>query len=183
MTDARVATVGGRPILLSTVEDRLAEWRRGPRGRVMADGDPGGSADMRRWAVHELVTEAVVAHEASAAGIADEGTSGGPDGAARARTTPARPSADAVIRLVEIATASLTVTTREVRAYYIRNADRYRRPEARRVRHILVADRRLARHVILRLSRGEDIAVLAGQLSSMQAAAPAATSGTSGAAS
>ena len=76
VTEPRVATVAGRPILLSSLEDRLAEWRRGPRGRVVAPGDESGSTDLRRWVVQELVAEAVLAHEARAAAPVDRGSPG-----------------------------------------------------------------------------------------------------------
>ena len=69
MADALVATVGGQPITLSNVEDRLAQWRVGPRGRVIGPSDGPGSSDLRRWVVQELVSEAVLAHEARAAGV------------------------------------------------------------------------------------------------------------------
>jgi len=146
VTDPRVATVGGRPITLSDVEDRLEDWRRGPRGRVIGPGDGPGSADLRRWVVQELVSEAVLAHEVRAAGFGD--------------------ASDATIaRLVESATASVGLSTREVRAYYVRNRDRYRKPEARAVRHILVRDEAMANDMLRRLAAGEDMAALAAAMS------------------
>jgi parvulin-like peptidyl-prolyl isomerase len=104
--------------------------------------------------VQELVAEAVLAHEAGAAGL---------DGGSHA--TQVEPSPDAVDRLVEEATASVRVTTREVRSYYVRNRDRYRRSETRLVRHILVADEASARNVVERLAAGGDMASIAGEVS------------------
>ena len=159
MTEPRVATVGGRPILLSSLEDRLAEWRRGPRGRVVAPGDESGSTDLRRWVVQELVAEAVLAHEARAARL-DGGSEAAP-----AASASASPSPDDVARLVEETTASVAVSTRDVRSYYVRNRDRYRRAETRLVRHILVADKASARDVIGRLAAGGDMAAIAEEVS------------------
>jgi hypothetical protein len=155
VTEPRVATVGGRPILLSSLEDRLAEWRRGPRGRVVAPGDESGSTDLRRWVVQELVAEAVLAHEARAAAGVDRGSPG----------KQLEPSPDAVARLVEEATGSVRVSTREVRSYYVRNRDRYRRPESRLVRHVLVSDEESARIVVRRLAEGDDMASIAEEVS------------------
>ena len=99
-----------------------------------------------------------MAHEAEAAGIiaASSGTGPGADG---------RLTASAVGRLVETVTAGVTVTRREVRGYYVRNGDRYRRREARRVRHILLPDAMTARDAIRRLAAGADMAVLAEEVS------------------
>jgi hypothetical protein len=157
VTDLRVATVGGQPITLSTVEDRLEDWRRGPRGRVIGPSGEPGSSDLRRWVLQELVSEAVLAHEVQMAGVgrADAGSGG----------APPTPTPEAVARLVEETTASVTVSTRDVRAYYVRNRELYRRPEARRVRHVLLPDEAAAHEVVQRLARGEDMAAVAEEVS------------------
>ena len=128
-----VAVVGGRPISLASLDRRMADVRRGPRGRHLPPDGGQVSIGVRRWVVQELITEAVMVHEAEAAGIIapSSGTEPGADG---------RLTASAVGRLVETVTADVTVTRREVRGYYVRNGDRYRRREARRVRHILCSD-------------------------------------------
>ena len=138
---AFVATVGGRPITLSHLEARLAEARRGPRGRHMPPDGAAPSATLRRWIVRELVTEEVLHIEARRAGIEDD--------AARA------PSRVAIARLVDRVTGSVAVPESEIRAYYERNIDLYRRPEFRRVRHMLVRDAAAADVVVRRLEAGE----------------------------
>ena len=68
-------------------------------------------------------------------------------------------------RLVEEVTASVGVSTRAVRAYYVRNRDLYRRPESRRVRHVLLRDEATAVDVVRRLAHGEDMAAVAEDVS------------------
>ena len=138
---AVVAMVGGRPIALSRLEARLADMRRGPRGRHLPPDGGEASAGARRWIVQELVTEAILLHEAQALGIASAGD--------EAALSPA-----IVSRLVDRVTAAVTVDPRAVRAYYVRNGDRYRRREARRVRHVLLPDEATAREVIDLLANG-----------------------------
>jgi [acyl-carrier-protein] S-malonyltransferase len=138
-----VATVGGRPITVSHVEARLAEARRGPRGRHMPPDGVAASPTLRRWIVRELVTEEVLHLEAQSAGIEDD---------------PSRtPSRGAIARLVDRVTGAVTVPESEIRAYYERNSDLYRRPEFRRVRHVLVSDAAAAHEVLRRLESGEAI--------------------------
>jgi [acyl-carrier-protein] S-malonyltransferase len=100
------------------------------------------SATLRRWIVRELVTEEVLQLEARRAGIEDD--------AARA------PSRRTIARLVDLVTGSVTVPESEIRAYYERNIDLYRRSEFRRVRHVLVGDPAAADEVVRRLEVGED---------------------------
>ena len=108
------------------------------------------------------MTEAVLEHEARAAGIF--GAPDGPDPGAGGSTRSLL-SAPVIARLVERVTSSVRVGRREVRGYYVRNADRYRRPETRRVRHILVADETAARSVMDRLVDGDEMGDLAAALS------------------
>ena len=156
--DPVVAVVGGRPISLASLDRRMADVRRGPRGRHMPPDVGAVSIGVRRWVVQELVTEAIMVHEAEAAGIIARSVDiePGSDG---------RMTASAVGRLVETVTAEVTVTRRDVRGYYVRNRDRYRRREARRVRHILCADVATARDAIRRLGAGADMGALAGTIS------------------
>ena len=116
--DELVATVAGHEISTGHVDERMAEMRRGPRARHIPPDGVGGSETVRRWVVQELVTEAVVAHEARAAGIADVTEQG--------RISPAE-----VASLVGRVTADVTVPESEVRAYYDRNQDLYARPGTR----------------------------------------------------
>jgi hypothetical protein len=150
-----VAMVGGRPIALSRLEARLSDVRRGPRGRHLPPDGGDASAGARRWLVQELVTEALLLHEAQAAGIAPTGD--------EAVLEPAM-----VSRLVDKVTAAVTVDPRAVRAYYVRNGDRFRRHEARRVRHVLLADEATALEVVRSLETGADLSAFAEQ-SSMDA--------------
>jgi hypothetical protein len=103
-----VATVAGRPILLEHIEHRILELRSGPRGRQMPQRDGPGYLDLCRWVLRELVTEALVANEARLRGIAEAEV------------------ADAV-------TADVEVPDDELRAYYLRNEDLFRRAEVRTV--------------------------------------------------
>jgi [acyl-carrier-protein] S-malonyltransferase len=117
-----VATVAGRPIPLSVLEAKVAEVRRGPRGRHLPPESAGvESTPVGRWLVQELVTEAVLDHELRAAGL-------------RGR------SPKAMVTLVERVTAHVAVPDADVRAYYDRNGDLYTRPEVRLVRHAVVPD-------------------------------------------
>ncbi|MFL5778050.1 MAG: peptidylprolyl isomerase [Chloroflexota bacterium] len=110
-----VATVAGRAITVAALEERLAEARRGPRGRHLPPDGP-GMADHRRWLVHQLVRDALIAHEAGERGL-------------RGR-----------VDVVAAVTADVTVDESDVRAYYERNVDRYERPETRRIRYRIVTE-------------------------------------------
>jgi len=140
-----VATVGGRPIPVSRLDARLAEVRRGPRGRHLPPDGGSASVNVRRWIVQELVTEEILAQETATAGGDGEGDGSGAPGPSRA----------GLARLVDRVAGSVTVPESEIRDYYLRNPDLYRRPEVRRVRHILVADAGAARDVARRLEAGE----------------------------
>jgi [acyl-carrier-protein] S-malonyltransferase len=140
-----VATVGGQPIPVARLDARLAEVRRGPRGRHLPPDGGSASVNVRQWIVQELVTEEILAQE-----TATSSTYGESDGA----TVP-WPSRAAVARLVDRVTGSVAVPESEVRGYYERNPDLYSRPEVRRVRHILVADAGAALDVVRRLRAGE----------------------------
>jgi [acyl-carrier-protein] S-malonyltransferase len=107
-----VATVAGREISAEHVDRRLAEMRRGPRGRHIPPDRVGGLETVRRWVVQELVTEAVVAHEAREAGIAD---------VAEARHL----SSSDLARLVACATVDVTVAEDDVESFFVRNQDLY----------------------------------------------------------
>jgi len=131
---ATVATVAGRPIRRTDLERRADELRRGPRGKHIPP-DGGSAPEIHRWIVRELVTEAVLAHEAEAAGLL------GP------ADDPARVSAEAMASLVDRVTAEVFVDEAAMRSFYERNPDRYRRREARRIRHAVLPDEASARVV------------------------------------
>jgi hypothetical protein len=147
----RIATVGGRPVPVARLDARIAALRHGPRGRHLPPGDANDGAGPWRWIALELVNEEVLVHEARAMGIIPDrvGSLGEAD----------------VARLVAHVTADVAIADADVMAYYRRNADRYRRPEARRVRHVVLADEAEARSVAARVVRGEDLAALAVALS------------------
>lgn len=97
-----VATVAGQPIHVRSLEERLALIRRGPRGRHIAPPGTPGYADACRWVVRELVTEAILEHEASARGLTD------------------------LSQLVLAVTEGVVVSDEAIRSYYDRNPDLYR---------------------------------------------------------
>jgi hypothetical protein len=126
-----VATVAGRPIPLAWVEERLAELRRGRLGRQLPPDGAGEAERLRRWVVQELVNRQVLLHEAHHAGLlrADpDGNEPHPD---------RRPELPAAVlhQLYQDATADVAVPEAEVRSYYERNVDLYRRPETRTIRY------------------------------------------------
>ena len=123
----------------------MAEVRRGPRGRHVPPDGGSGAVDFRRWIVQELVTEAVLAHEIRSAGIEGSET-------------------EAVASLVERITETVRVAEADVRAYYERNRDLYRRREARRVRHVLVPGEASAQGIAGQLRAGDDVDDLATDL-------------------
>jgi [acyl-carrier-protein] S-malonyltransferase len=153
-----VAKVAGRAITLEQLERRMADVRGGPRGRHMPPEGGQVSVGVRRWIVQELITEAVMVLEAEAAGIIAPG--GGQGEGADDRLT-----ASTVRRLVDAVTSDVSVSRREIRSYYVRNSDRFRRPAARRVRHILCRDFVTAQEAIGRLAAGADMAALAEAMS------------------
>jgi [acyl-carrier-protein] S-malonyltransferase len=141
-----VASVAGRRIERSRLEERLRRFRAGPAGRHLAsDAHTGDLLTLRRWLLQDLVTEAVLAHEARAAGLAvDDGAASG------------APTVDAtVIRaLFEAVTADVRVGEHELRAYYARNLDRYRTLEGRRTWHWVVDTEATARRVRDQIAAG-----------------------------
>jgi [acyl-carrier-protein] S-malonyltransferase len=100
---AHIAIVAGTPIPVSVLEERLALLRRGPRARhIPAPGSP-GYADACRWVARDLVSEAILEHEARARGLAE------------------------LSQLVVAVTGGVVVPEAEIRSYYERNADLYQR--------------------------------------------------------
>lgn len=146
-----VATVAGVAILVEGVDRRLADLRRGPRARHIPPDGAGGSGDLRRWVAQELVMEAVLVHEARAAGITDI-------------VEPARLSSRDVARLVAHVTGEVTVPESHVRAYHERNADLYERRETRTVRHVIASDKRAPQGHAALLAAVEPIEVRRGEL-------------------
>jgi hypothetical protein len=142
-----VAVVAGRSIDVAALGQRMAEVRRGPRGRHMPPESAGPeSTRAGRWLVQELVTEAVLEHEVRAAGLG--------------RMSPAT-----LVALVERVTAGVTVAAEDPRAYYDRNPDLYAHPEVRLVRHAVVAEQGAAEAIAQRgVTDGEELEVRRGEL-------------------
>jgi hypothetical protein len=140
--DQPIATVAGSPMWRADLERRADELRRGPRGKHIPP-DGGSSPEIRRWIVRELVTEAVLAHEAEAAGLL------GPDDHRHGL------SAVTMGALVDRVTTGASVDAAEMRSFYDRNPDRYRRREARRIHHAVLPDEASARGVASALAKGE----------------------------
>ncbi|HEV2087445.1 MAG TPA: peptidylprolyl isomerase [Cryptosporangiaceae bacterium] len=107
--------------------------------RLPAPGSP-EERRLRRWVVHAMANEAIVAVEARAAGLA--GPAAGTAG-------------DALPLLFERVTADVAVDDGEVARYYLANPDRYQRPERRRVRQLIIADPATAGRARRRLDRGD----------------------------
>jgi [acyl-carrier-protein] S-malonyltransferase len=143
MSGSIVAHVAGRPISLADLEAREADGARGPRARHLPPGDGPARAYARRWLVRELVTEALIARELAAS-----------DG-----------DIDSLVRRV---TATAVVAEDEARDYYARNPDRFRAPERRRIRHVVLPDETAARRLVDAgadgLERGDDMTVGRGEL-------------------
>jgi hypothetical protein len=149
---------------MSDLDERMQVVRRGPRGRHLPPATGAQPIGILRWMVRELVTEAVLVHEARTAGVIHPGT--GPANREHETTTPGPTlSPPAVAALVELVTASVAVDEHDVRDFYERNRDRYHRPEARRVRHVLLADEKSAQRVIDRLAAGEAMEAIAATAS------------------
>jgi [acyl-carrier-protein] S-malonyltransferase len=99
-----VATVAGQPIPVGVLEERIARIRVGPRGRHLPPSGAPGYAEFCRWVVRELVTEAIIAHDVRARGLEE------------------------VSELVLAVTEDVVVAEEDMRSYYDRNPDLYRRP-------------------------------------------------------
>jgi hypothetical protein len=121
---ARIATVAGRPILEAQLDERIAQMRRGPTHRHLPP-DASQRPDLRRWVAHELVTEAILAHEAKA----DPGIAAAHGSMAAA--------------LFERVTADVAVPEAAIRAYYERNADLFAMDEVRIIRHLVLPSQEL----------------------------------------
>jgi [acyl-carrier-protein] S-malonyltransferase len=115
-TGASAVSVAGTAITFERVEERLAALRESPQGRRMPPGEGPETDQTRRWLLRQLITEAIIAYEMRASG------------------------AGSVADLFAQVTASVRVHEDEVHAFYLHNPDRFRRPAARRIQHLLRAD-------------------------------------------
>lgn len=135
MTSEVAAWVGGRPIPVALVEERLAGLRSGPYAARLPSPGTAEWRNLRRWLVQAITTEAVVEREAVAHGITADARDGAPGqltlldalrvGGVTAAIITSHPSARALRRhLVPDATAP----DDETHGYYLRNRDRYPGP-------------------------------------------------------
>jgi [acyl-carrier-protein] S-malonyltransferase len=143
-----VATVAGVPIPVSRLDDRMAAMHRGPRGRHLPPESGPESLRSRRWVVQELVTEAVLAHEARALEVS---------------SGPTEPSDREVQALADRVTQTVAVAESELHAYYQRNADLFRRPEVRRIRQVVAPDASGARRAAARIAEGDQLDLRRGE--------------------
>jgi [acyl-carrier-protein] S-malonyltransferase len=149
-----VAVVAGRPITVAQLDERAAAIRRGPLAGRLPDRGEGGPEGRRgrRFVARLLVDEAVIRHEAARARVAEVGEpEAGTAGDLRA----------AVRALFELVTADVEVPEAAARSCYERTLDRWRRPETRRVRHVLLGTEAAAAAVARRARAGDDLAALA----------------------
>jgi [acyl-carrier-protein] S-malonyltransferase len=141
-----VAHVAGRPISTAQLERRLIEVARGPRGRHISPAESAANG-IRAWILRELVDETILLEEARAAGIVGS----------RSGTM----TVGDVALLVELVTTGIVVTEGEVRNYFERNPDLFRRPATRTVRLVTCSSEETAASadlegvVPLTMGRGE----------------------------
>jgi [acyl-carrier-protein] S-malonyltransferase len=136
--DTTVATVAGRPIPSSWVEERLDTLVRGRLGRHLPPGESGEKQRLRRWIVQELVARMVLLHEAEQAGLWSW-----PDADGRGGHDPAAPPEvpdDVLDRLFERVTMDVVVPAAEIDAYLATEPEGGRQPEARRITYVIAAD-------------------------------------------
>lgn len=134
--DRSAARVAGRAIRLSAVEERASRLRNGPAVRHRGPAPDMADGWVVRWAVRQLVGEAVLDHEIRC--MAEPGISD------RAE--------DAIRRLVDQVTGPVMISEPDVRTYYDSNPDLYQLPERRRVRYVALANRRDAQRASRQLT-------------------------------
>jgi len=128
----------------------MAEVMRGPRARHVPPDAGDESMQFRRWLVQELVTRAVLIHEARAAGLIPAAAPG-PDAVDGTLTT--LPQA-VLARLAEMVTEGVAVPETELRAYYERNLDLFRGEEVRGLRHHMAPTVAAARTAAVDIDHG-----------------------------
>ena len=127
-----VATVGGLPVTVGEVDAREARLRAGPLAAALPAAGTSEARQLRRWLTQLLVTERVVAAEATALGVtADNALDESellPDPAARLEigSVAAAALADPLARALFLAvTSHVHVTDDEVADYHARNPLRF----------------------------------------------------------
>jgi [acyl-carrier-protein] S-malonyltransferase len=137
VSSAPAAWVAGRPIPVSSIDDRLARIRSGPHAARLPHPESADGRNMRRWLVQAVTTEAVVDHEAHLRGLAAADRDGPAEpvtlaaalrtGGVTAAIVAAHPLARA---LRDMVAPYRTAPESEIAAYYHRNRDRYPLPYA-----------------------------------------------------
>ncbi|MDT5036336.1 MAG: [acyl-carrier-protein] S-malonyltransferase [Micromonosporaceae bacterium] len=138
MTDTSTevaAWVGGRPIPVALITERLAALRAGPYAARLPHPGTADWRNLRRWLVQAVTTEAVIEHEAAERGITTDLSDGPPRpvtlaealrvGGVTAAIVASHPRARALRRHVM---PDVAVSDAETFAYYRRNRDRHPEP-------------------------------------------------------
>jgi hypothetical protein len=126
------------------VEERLAELRLGRLGRQLPPDGAGEAERLRRWVVQELVSRVVLLHEARRAGLLPAAPV---NEERRADRCPELPP-EVVGLLFDGVTSDVVVPEADVRDYYERNMDLYRRPETRTIRYRITESEHSARALL-----------------------------------
>ena len=131
-----LASVGDLVITKADVDGRVERIdAESPDDALPAEASP-EARRLRRWVLHTLISEAVIATEAAGRGFIDD-----VDVSALAR----RGLPDAtIVRVFEAVTATTSIDDDAIQRYYAANIDRYRRQETRVVRAVLTSDDRVA---------------------------------------
>lgn len=76
---------------------------------------------------------------------------------------------EAEARMVSWLTKKVTITDEEIQAYYQKNQDKFKQPEVKRIRHILVKNKKKAAAIEAQLNSGVDFAYLVKRFTEDQA--------------
>lgn len=126
-----LATVGDRVIEMADVERRIRLMQAEVGAEAMPVADSPAADRLLRWVLYALIGEEVVAHEAQRVNVGVEaGVRAVPDGV--------RP--ELVAAVFDAVTADVVVSDEAVARYHAANADRFTRPETRRVEHVIVLE-------------------------------------------
>jgi [acyl-carrier-protein] S-malonyltransferase len=134
-TAATAATVAGRHVSVADIDARETRLRDAVPAAALPRAGTSEGRQLRRWLTQLLVTERVIAAEAAAAGLSDDGapTEDGllPDNSARLEigSVAAAALADPLTRVMFVhVTAAVDVADSEVADYHARNPLRFTTP-------------------------------------------------------
>lgn len=147
--DEVVAIVAGKAITLDEIEARLWAMKRGPMSAWLPGSGPEDRRS-RRWVLQLLVTEAIIRRYSPSIAGSSPPRSGGPL-ANGIDPQEAERLASGARRLFDSVTSGVHVAEDKIHAYYVRNLDRYRTPERRRLRHLIEGSRLHAEEAAVRL--------------------------------